>query len=329
MLQTFLPRILNYFATQNPYKVVSSQCRNGDTQNNYIFARQVLLALAASAAAEAEAVPEADAGYFGYGGYGYPGYSGLGYARPLLASAYPANYFSPYNHFAYSAAAPAITHAGPAFAPYAPIAPAAPVAHAAVAAPLAYNTAPAAIAAPAAHIAYNTVDAPVAHAAVAAPLAYNTVAAPVAHAAVAVPVDAPAVTASQFHSQDEFGNYDYSYSNINSAKREYGNALTGVTGSYSYVDGLGATQRVDYVADDHGFRATGTNFPTTAATLGLHRRRRSVIVDPVAFAPTVSVPAGHEAVLTRIQLNPGTTAANLFWPFVASGFKLLLDFDVL
>jgi hypothetical protein len=128
-------------------------------------------------------------------------------------------------------------------------------------------------------------------------------------------VAAPAVTSSQFHSQDEFGNYDYSYSNPNSAKREFGNALTGVTGSYSYVDGLGATQRVDYVADDFGFRATGTNFPTTAATLGLHRRRRSLIAPYAApviapyAAPAVSAPAAREAILTRIQLNPGHAVA--------------------
>jgi hypothetical protein len=122
------------------------------------------------------------------------------------------------------------------------------------------------------------------------------------------------VTASQYHSQDEFGNYDYSYNNINSAKREYGNAHTGVTGTYSYVDGLGATQRVDYVADDFGFRATGTNFPTTAATLGLHRKRRSLLAAPyaapvAAIAPTVSAPATREAILTRIQLNPGHAVA--------------------
>jgi hypothetical protein len=119
------------------------------------------------------------------------------------------------------------------------------------------------------------------------------------------------VTSSQYHSQDEFGNYDYSYNNINSAKHESGNAHTGVMGSYSYVDGLGATQRVDYVADNLGFRATGTNFPTTAATLGLHRRRRSLIAPYVApyAAPVVSAPATREAILTRIQLNPGHAVA--------------------
>jgi Insect cuticle protein len=240
------------------------------------------------AAVASEAVPDADAGYFGYGGYGYPGYSGLGYARPLLASAYPTHAYS-----AYHAVAPQVAsfaHAAPyAAAPYAaaPYTAAAPVAVAAPA--IAAHAAPAAIAAPIAQTAYAT----------------PAVAAPIAHAAVAAPVAAPAVTASQYHSQDEFGNYDYSYNNINSAKREYGNALTGVTGSYSYVDGLGATQRVDYVADDFGFRATGTNFPTTAATLGLHRKRRSLIAPyaaPVAaIAPTVSAPAGREAILTRFQ----------------------------
>lgn len=53
--------------------------------------------------------------------------------------------------------------------------------------------------------------------------------------------------------QDEFGNYNYGYSNINSAKVESGNALTGVTGSYTVNDGHGI-RRVDYVADALGFR---------------------------------------------------------------------------
>ena len=72
------------------------------------------------------------------------------------------------------------------------------------------------------------------------------VAAPVvaaAHAAV------PTVTSSQFHSQDEDKNFAFGYSNINSARQESGNALTGVTGSYS--DGF---RTYHYVADEFGFR---------------------------------------------------------------------------
>merc|ERR1712156_168270 len=48
-----------------------------------------------------------------------------------------------------------------------------------------------------------------------------TYTAPVAAPTVAA---APAVTATQFHGQDELGNTQYGYSNINSAKHEVGNA---------------------------------------------------------------------------------------------------------
>ncbi|TRY78441.1 hypothetical protein TCAL_14398 [Tigriopus californicus] len=60
---------------------------------------------------------------------------------------------------------------------------------------------------------------------------------------------------SQYQAQDEFGNLNYGYANINSAKQEVGNAYGGVTGSYSYVDANGIQQRVDYIADDLGFLA--------------------------------------------------------------------------
>merc|ERR1712025_528069 len=55
--------------------------------------------------------------------------------------------------------------------------------------------------------------------------------------AAAAPVSGP--VASQFQAQDEFGNVAYGYQNINSAKQERGNALGGVTGSYTYADEAG------------------------------------------------------------------------------------------
>merc|ERR1712061_614746 len=111
----------------------------------------------------------------------------------------------------------------------------------------------------------------------AAPLAYNyaPVAAPVAalpqtyapaytHVApvapVVAPVPAPAIS-SQFAAQDEFGNTQYGYSNLNSAKHEVGNAFTGVSGSYQYVDANGKLQTVNYVADALGFRVEDTRLP--------------------------------------------------------------------
>merc|ERR1711970_747338 len=73
--------------------------------------------------------------------------------------------------------------------------------------------------------------------------------APAAYAAA--PIAGP--VSSQFQAQDEFGNLAYGYQNINSAKQEQGNALGGVTGSYTYADEAGV-HTVNYVADDFGFR---------------------------------------------------------------------------
>ena len=70
------------------------------------------------------------------------------------------------------------------------------------------------------------------------------------------------VTSSQYHAQDEFGNLQYGYNNINSVKHEVGNTYGGVTGGYSYVDPTGALQTVQYVADDQGFRVADTRLPT-------------------------------------------------------------------
>jgi hypothetical protein len=97
-------------------------------------------------------------------------------------------------------------------------------------------------------------------------LAYNGLAgAPIAattYAAAAPILAAPyAPASSQYSAQDEFGNINYGYSNINSAKMESGNAYGGVTGSYSYVDANGIPQTVNYIADALGYRVAATNLP--------------------------------------------------------------------
>merc|ERR1711910_37912 len=85
------------------------------------------------------------------------------------------------------------------------------------------------------------------------------VAAPVAPATYAAPI-APYV-GSQYHAQDEFGNLNYGYSNLNSAKAEAGNTYGGVNGGYSYVDANGVLQQVQYVADAAGFRVADSRLP--------------------------------------------------------------------
>merc|ERR1712072_1671701 len=85
------------------------------------------------------------------------------------------------------------------------------------------------------------------------------VAAPVAPVTYAAPI-APYV-GSQYHAQDEFGNLNYGYSNLNSAKAEAGNTYGGVNGGYSYVDANGVLQQVQYVADAAGFRVADSRLP--------------------------------------------------------------------
>merc|ERR1712126_86187 len=92
---------------------------------------------------------------------------------------------------------------------------------------------------------------------IAAPLA-----APLA-APVAAPITAPS---SQFHAQDEFGQFSFGYENINSAKQETKDAFGVTRGSYQYVDANGLVQSVNYISDDiNGFRVTGTNLPVAPA----------------------------------------------------------------
>jgi len=74
--------------------------------------------------------------------------------------------------------------------------------------------------------------------------------APVAAVAVASHGDYPSVSSSQYHSQDEEGNYAFGYNNVNGAREEEGNSLTGVRGSYTGAGG----NTVHYVADQWGFR---------------------------------------------------------------------------
>merc|ERR1719210_1265592 len=61
----------------------------------------------------------------------------------------------------------------------------------------------------------------------------------------------------QYYKRDDFGNYAYGYTNGNSEKYEVGNPQGGVKGHYMYVDSNGLNQRVEYIADDQGFRIVG------------------------------------------------------------------------
>merc|ERR1711970_861718 len=243
----------------------------------------VIPAILAAAAAEAQ-LPIA-AQYLGgaglyNGAYGYAAPYAAAYAAPV-ATAVDAK-------FAYGASVTALNAspltggpvaAAPALAATAPIVGAqyaAAYTPAVAAAPVAYAAAPAPVAVAAAPAAYAT-----------APAAYAAAPVAVAAAPLAAPIAGP--VSSQFQAQDEFGNLAYGYQNINSAKQEQGNALGGVTGSYTYADEAGV-HTVNHVADDFGFRVASDNLPVAPV------HNAALPVAPVhAAAPVVDTPEVAEA----------------------------------
>ncbi|ROT85154.1 hypothetical protein C7M84_020983 [Penaeus vannamei] len=84
----------------------------------------------------------------------------------------------------------------------------------------------------------------------AAPLAYN-----VAPFAPVAPIQ------SQYHAQDEIGQYSFGYAGGPSSRAESRDAFGVVRGSYNYVDSEGKVQTQHYVADALGFRVSRTNLP--------------------------------------------------------------------
>merc|ERR1711962_1469507 len=88
-----------------------------------------------------------------------------------------------------------------------------------------------------------------------------------APAPVAAPAVAPvhqavdAAPSSQYHAQDDIGQYNYGYSGGNSIKQEVKTADGVTRGSYSYVDANGLVQTVNYISDAMGFRVAATNLP--------------------------------------------------------------------
>ncbi|CAA9997390.1 unnamed protein product [Nesidiocoris tenuis] len=67
---------------------------------------------------------------------------------------------------------------------------------------------------------------------------------------------------SQYHAQDELGQYAYGYSGGPSAKHELKTADGLTSGGYSYIDSHGLVQTAAYLSDPvNGFRVAATNIP--------------------------------------------------------------------
>merc|ERR1712165_562264 len=137
--------------------------------------------------------------------------------------------------------------------------------------------------APAAPLPVRLVHAPIAHH-VPAPLPVAP--APVVHHAAHLPLPFAPPPSSQFHAQDEFGQFSFGHQDINSAKVESRDAFGNVRGSYQYVDANGIIQTVNYIADPvNGFRVEATNLPVGPSVPEI-----AALVSPVAPAVPEVVP---------------------------------------
>jgi len=105
--------------------------------------------------------------------------------------------------------------------------------------------------------------------------------APVTYAAAA-PVAVPVGTKTQYHAQDVLGQASYGYSYPGQAAHAVRDAAGNVRGSYAYINPDGNEIRVNYVADQGGFRAESNALP-----------QAPVHVIPSAVAAPVAIPAAH------------------------------------
>ncbi|XP_069994808.1 cuticle protein 6 [Penaeus vannamei] len=108
-------------------------------------------------------------------------------------------------------------------------------------------------------ISYNVAPAPVSYNVAPSPVSYNLAPAPASYNVAPVAPVAP--VQSQYHAQDEIGQYSFGYAGGASSRAESRDAFGVVRGSYNYVDSEGKVQTQHYVADALGFRASGTNLP--------------------------------------------------------------------
>ncbi|XP_068221490.1 cuticle protein 19.8-like [Palaemon carinicauda] len=135
------------------------------------------------------------------------------------------------------------------------------------------------------------------------PVALNTIA-PVAYNALPFAPVAPIQT--QYHSQDELGQYSFGYAGGPASRAESRDAFGIVRGSYNYVDAEGKVQTQHYVADALGFRVAGTNLPEAPAA---PEPAPLAAPAPVEDTPEVAAAkAAHQAALTEAAA-PATEVA--------------------
>jgi len=94
------------------------------------------------------------------------------------------------------------------------------------------------------------------------PIAAAPIAAPIATPIMTrvTPV-APAVTSTQYHSQDELGQASFGYAHPGQAATNFRDAMGNQVGSYAYINPEGKQVQVSYVADSNGFRVLSNDLP--------------------------------------------------------------------
>merc|ERR1719284_1005434 len=108
---------------------------------------------------------------------------------------------------------------------------------------------------------------------------------------------------TQFHAQDEFGQFSFGHAGGPSARTEARNAYGVTTGSYQYIDANGLLQTVNYVADPvNGFQVAGTNLPVGPAAPAVEPLAAPVFDLPLPVAPedtaeVAEAKAAHAAAL--------------------------------
>ena len=110
----------------------------------------------------------------------------------------------------------------------------------------------------------------------------------------------PAVTANQYHSQDELGQASFGYSHPGQAAVNYRDAAGNQVGSWAYFSPEGKEVRVSYVADSNGFRVLSNALPEGPAAADL------AMPEPVQDTPEVAAAkAAHMAALQAAIANDG------------------------
>merc|ERR1711911_578300 len=111
---------------------------------------------------------------------------------------------------------------------------------------------------------------------------------------------APAVTANQYHSQDELGQASFGYSHPGQAAVNYRDAAGNQVGSWAYFSPEGKEVRVSYVADSNGFRVLSNALPEGPAAVA------AVLPEPVQDTPEVAAAkAAHFAAVEAAKANDG------------------------